>query len=151
MGHGVDKEGIPPLPDKMEALRNAPVPTDVSRLKSHLGLLNYYTKFIPNLSTIIQPLYEQLQLNQPWLRTLACEKAFRHSKQKLDDSSFLAHYDPSKPMKFATDASAYGVGAVILHVLQDGSERSRVCISGLECQRKNYSHAVTERSIGDYL
>ena len=67
LGHGVDKEGIHPLPEKVEAaIRNAPVPIDVSQLKSYLGLLNYYAKFIPNLSTTLQPLYELLQQRKPW-------------------------------------------------------------------------------------
>ena len=145
LGHGVDKEGIHPLPEKVEAIRNAPVPIDVSQLKSYLGLLNYYAKFIPNLSTTLQPLYELLQQRKPWNWTPACEKAFQQSKQKLADSSFLAHYDLSKPMKLATDASAYGVGAVISHVFQDGSERPIAFASRtLSASEKNYSQLQKE-------
>ena len=66
--------------------------------------MNYYAKFIPNLSTILQPLHELLQQNQPWVWTTACEEAFQQSKEKLVDSSFLAHYDygSEKPIAFAS-------------------------------------------------
>ena len=49
LGHGIDEQGIHPLPEKVEAIRNAPVPRDVSQLKSYLGLLNYYAKVTPRI------------------------------------------------------------------------------------------------------
>ena len=67
LGHGIDEQGIHPLPEKVEAIRNAPVPRDVSQLKSYLGLLNYYAKFMPNMSKGLKPLYDLLQKNCPWL------------------------------------------------------------------------------------
>ena len=80
-------QGVHPLADKIEAIRNAPRPTDVSQLKSYLGLLNYYGKFMPNLSTLLHPLYALLQQNQSWVWSKACEQAFQQSKEKLTDSS----------------------------------------------------------------
>ena len=67
LGYGLDDKGVHPLADKIEAIRNAPRPTDVRQLKSYLGLLNYYGKFMPNLSTLLHPLYALLQQNQPWV------------------------------------------------------------------------------------
>ena len=75
-----------PLADKIEAIGNALRPTDVSQLKSYLGLLNYYGKFMPNLSTVLHPLCALLQQNQPWVWSQACEQAFQQSKEKLMDS-----------------------------------------------------------------
>ena len=145
LGHGIDEKGIHPLAEKIEAIRKAPVPTDVSQLKSYLGLLNYYSKFMPNLSTILQPLYVLLQQNQPWVWSSACEQAFQQSKQKLADSSVLVHYDSSKPIKLATDASAYGIGAVISHVSGDGSERPIAFASRtLNSSERNYSQLQKE-------
>ena len=47
------------MPEKVEAIWNAPVPRDVSQLKSYLGLaLNYYAKFMPNMSKGLKPLYD---------------------------------------------------------------------------------------------
>ena len=65
-------------------------PTNVTELKSYLGLLNYYGKFLPNLATILHPLHDLLQKDG------ACESAFLKSKQRLQDSSLLVHYDLNK-------------------------------------------------------
>ena len=51
LGHKIDAEGLHPLPDKLQAVKAAPTPRNVSELKSYLGLLTYYGKFLPNLST----------------------------------------------------------------------------------------------------
>ena len=49
--------------------------------------------------------------------------------QALSSSTVLVHYDPSLPLRLAGDASAYGIGAVISHILPDGSERPIVIAS----------------------
>ncbi len=54
--HRISKEGLQPTDYKVKALKDAPVPANVSQLKSFLGLLNYYGKFVPNLSTVLAPL-----------------------------------------------------------------------------------------------
>ena len=56
LGHIVDAQGLHATPEKLQAIEEAPAPEDVNQLRSFLGLLNYYGKFIPNLASIIQPL-----------------------------------------------------------------------------------------------
>lgn len=56
LGYIVDKDGLHATPSKIEAIVNAPAPRCVSELRSFLGLVNYYGKFICHLSTLIQPL-----------------------------------------------------------------------------------------------
>lgn len=53
LGHRVDKTGLHPLPAKVKAVQEAPTPTSVTELKAYLGLLNFYNKFLPNLSTLL--------------------------------------------------------------------------------------------------
>ena len=62
LGHLIDQDGIRPLPNKVAAIINAPSPTNIQELRSFLGLLNYYGKFIPNLATIVHPMNELLQV-----------------------------------------------------------------------------------------
>ena len=80
---------IRPLPQKMKAIMEAGSPTNVTELKSYLGLLNYYGKFLPNLATILHPLHHCLQKDRPWRWTEACESTLVKSKQQLQDSSLL--------------------------------------------------------------
>ena len=61
LGFKLTSQGIRPCASKVEAICNAPAPKDLSQLQSFLGLLNYYHRFLPNLSTEIKPLYELLR------------------------------------------------------------------------------------------
>ena len=65
LGHWIDKNGIRPLPQKIDAVMHAKNPTNVTEMKSYLGLLNYYGKFLPNLSTTLHPLHDLLQKDRP--------------------------------------------------------------------------------------
>ena len=65
LGYVIDTEGLRPLPEKVEAIRQAPTPRNVAKLKSYLGLLTYYGKFLPNLATHLAPLYKLLGKNVP--------------------------------------------------------------------------------------
>ena len=53
LGHQVDAEGLHTLDTKVDAIQQAPSPKDVQELHSFLGLVHYYGKFIPNLSTLL--------------------------------------------------------------------------------------------------
>ena len=66
LGHQIDAQGLNPLPEKVKTIKDVPKPRNVSELKSYLGLLSYYSEFLPNLSTILAPLYELLQASTKW-------------------------------------------------------------------------------------
>ena len=145
MGHLVNAEGTRATKDKIESIQKAPTPTNVTELKSYLGLLNYYRAFLPNLSTVLQPLNELLQKGVQWVWPKNCDKAFRESKRLVAESELLVHYDTQKPLTLACDASSYGVGAVISHIMDDGSERPIAFASRtLNASEKNYSQLEKE-------
>ena len=93
-------------------------PPSVTELKSYLGLLDYYGKFLPNLATTLLPLHDLLQTDRPLKWTKECERAFVKSKKKLQDSPLLVHYDLKKPLRLACDSSPYEVGVVIYYFSQ---------------------------------
>ena len=68
LGHHISEEGISVLPNKVEATVTAPTPTNITQLRSFLGLINYYGKFIPNLSTTLHPLNALLRAKQKSVR-----------------------------------------------------------------------------------
>ena len=74
LGYTITKEGLRPPADKIKAVENALAPKDVSQLKSFIGLVNYYGKFLPDLSTLLAPLYRLLQKESTWKWTQGQQK-----------------------------------------------------------------------------
>ena len=145
LGHRIDAEGIHPTDEKLKAIMQAPAPENVQELRSFLGLINYYGKFIPNAATILAPLNELLRKDVKWNWTERCQKSFEEAKQTLTSNEVLMHYDPSLPIRMAGDASAYGIGAVIAHVLPDGTERPVAFASRtLTSSERNYAQVEKE-------
>ena len=145
MGFLVDKYGIHPTEEKITAIRDAPRPTCVKELKAYLGLLNYYGLFLQNFSTVLQPLHHLLQKGKSWSWTEQCESSFESSKKMITKSKLLVFYDMKKPLRLACDSSAYGVGAVVSHVMEDGTERPIAFASkSLSATERNYPHNERE-------
>ncbi|UYV83435.1 K02A2.6-like [Cordylochernes scorpioides] len=114
LGHKIAKEGLQPLPSKVEAIQGAPSPTNLTELRAFLGLLTYYSRFIPNMSSTLAPLYNLLKNEQ---------KAFKDIKEKLVQSTLLVHFDPRKRQILSCDASGVGIGAVLSQVQGDNDLR----------------------------
>ena len=123
LGHKIDKDGLHPLEDKVQAVLKAPTPRNVNELKAFLGLISYYGKFLPNLSSTLAPLYFLLRKDTRWHWSTKEETAFSEAKKLLASPRLLVHFDPSLPLTLACDASAYGIGAVLAHQTPDGTER----------------------------
>ena len=123
LGHVIDAEGLHPTNDKIAALKEAPTPTNVTELRSFLGIVNYYGKFLPNLATKLTPLYHLLHRKTKWVWTNEQDKAFQLAKKALQTDAVLVHYDSTKPLLLACDASEYGIGAVLSHIFADGQEK----------------------------
>ena len=105
--------------------------------------MNCYGKFVP--ASIVHPLNQLLQKDTKWQWTQNCAEAVLEAKQALKSSQVPVHYDPSLPITLAGDASAYGIGAVITHVLPDDSERPIAFASRtLSSSEKNYSQLERE-------
>ncbi|XP_043224264.1 uncharacterized protein K02A2.6-like [Amphibalanus amphitrite] len=145
LGHRITADGIHPTEEKIQAIRNMKRPDDVKELQSMLGIINFYRRFLPNLSTQLQPLNQLLQKEARWNWTPACEKVFQQLKSALSEDDVLVHYDEEKPIKLSCDASSYGLGAVISHVMSDGSERPIAFASRtMTSTERNYAQVERE-------
>ncbi|XP_072182146.1 uncharacterized protein [Diadema setosum] len=105
LGHRISQTGIHPTEEKVTAVKEAPTPTNVSELKSYLGILNYYGKFMPNLSTVLEALHVLLQKNTKCVWGAEQQRAFESSKTLLTSDKVLIHYDAKKPLVLNCDAS----------------------------------------------
>ena len=140
VGHIIDEHGLHPTEEKVKAIKEAPTPKNVSELRAFLGIINYYGKFLSNLSAQLSPLHELLQKKSKWKWTSTHTKSFETAKDALQANSLLVHYDDSKPLVLACDASPCGLGAVLSHIMLDGVERPVAYASRTSTTaEKNYS------------
>ena len=145
LSHRVSKSGIRPMKGKVEDLRNAPRPANVDELISFLSAVNYYRRFLPNLSTIIGPLDDLRKHDVEWKWTDVEDAAFVKLKELLCSERVLTFYDPSLPLKVDSDASSTGIGAVLSHVYPNGDERPIEYISRtLSKAERNYAQIDRE-------
>ena len=116
LGHKISDEGLQPTEGKIRAIAEVPEPQNVSQLKAFLGMLNYYAKFLPNISSRLAPLYKLLQKAVSWSWGTEQQEAFQKAKDALTSAKVLVHYDPIQKLMLSCDASPYGVGAVLSQV-----------------------------------
>ncbi|CAH8462024.1 unnamed protein product [Schistosoma rodhaini] len=124
LGFIFDAAGRRPDPENIRAIRTMPTPTNISTLRSFLGLVSYYSAFVPSMHDIRAPLNYLLDKDISWNWTKECENAFCKLKTIISSELLLTHYDPSLPIIVATDASAFGLGAVISHQFPDATEKA---------------------------
>lgn len=123
LGHRFDKHGIYPTLNHITAIQNMTEPTNQKELRSFLGCINYYQKFVPNLQGNCILLYELLKKGNRWKWTKEHGEKFNELKGVLTAETTLAHYTPALPLILYTDASEKGVGGVLCHRYPDKSER----------------------------
>lgn len=129
LGHVISKDGVSTDPEKTAVVENWSIPSTVKQVRSFLGFVGYYRRFIKGFSKIAAPLNALLvgtaSMGQgkrmvDW--TPDCQMAFDTLKAALVSAPVLAYADFSKPFHLYTDASLGGLGAVLAQV-QDGRER----------------------------
>lgn len=145
LGHRISDKGLQPTEDKVRAIKEVPCPTEVSQLRSFLGLINYYAKFLPNLVTTLAPLYQLLQKGKQWSWGEVQTRAFEEAKGQLTSQNLLVHFDNTKELLLSCNASPYGIGAILSHRMEDGSDKPIAFTSrSLSKAEKGYAHLDKE-------
>ncbi|CAG2213598.1 unnamed protein product [Mytilus edulis] len=144
-GHKIDKHGLHKTEDKIKAILDTPEPQNVTQVRSILGLMNYYHKFLPNISSVVRPLHRLLEKDAKWDWNEECKVSFKRAKDLVTSEQVLCHYDPELPIRLACDASPFGLGVVLSHKMQDGTERPIAFASrSLNKAERNYSQIDKE-------
>lgn len=113
LGHRISSKGVSVDPSKIQAIVSWPIPKNIRELRGFLGLSGYYRKFIKNYAHLAGPLTDQLKADKfGW--TDDASRAFEALKQALAAAPVLRMPDFSAPFVIETDASGYGLGAVLL-------------------------------------
>ncbi|KAK6743719.1 hypothetical protein RB195_010799 [Necator americanus] len=145
LGCIIDKDGRHPDPVKIEVIRQLPVPKNVAEVRSFLGMINYYGSFVAEMRQLRAPLDALLKKNVPFKWNEECEAAFNRAKEVLASDLLLTHFDPSLAIIVAADASDHGIGAVILHMMPDGTGKAIWHASrSLTAAERNYGQIEKE-------
>ena len=109
LGHIICAEGISPDREKVKAINQTPPPEDKKGVERLLGFLNYVAKFIPDLSSITQPIRELLKKEYLFNWKQEQETAFQLIKKRMTSAPALAFYNVNKPVTVSCDASNFGL------------------------------------------
>ena len=140
-GFVVSARGISPDPDKLKALREFPVPSNLTTLRSFLGLANYVGSFIPNLSQVTSTLRGLLKKNVSWQWFEEHQKCFEETIKTLLNYATLQHYNPNQMCELLTDASNLnGIGFALTQLDENNHRRIIQCGSrSLSPAERNYA------------
>jgi hypothetical protein len=122
LGHIISKNGIQPDPAKTMAVKEFPIPTNLTELRGFLGLASYYRRFVKDFAKIAAPLHQLMRKDQPFIWTTEHQEVFEELKSRLISAPILIYPDFEKPFILYTDASSFGLGAVLSQKVEDGKE-----------------------------
>lgn len=113
LGHIITDKGIQPNPEKVKAISEIKIPKNPKDIKSFLGLVGYYRKFIENFSLVAKPLTNLLKKGNTFEWTLKCQEAFEKLKTVLTKEIILQYPDFNREFLLTTDASNEAVGSIL--------------------------------------
>ena len=144
LGHIISADGVSPDPNKVKAIASMKTPTTTTELRRFLGMVNQLGKFTPEIAELSKPLRELLSKQSTWLWGPSQASAFQKLKAALTSPTVLAWYDPSADTKLSADASAYGLGAVLLQKV-NGEEWKPVAYASRSMTETEMRYAQIEK------
>ena len=145
LGHIVSKEGVETDPDKVKAVRDWPRPSCVKDVRSFIGFCSYYRRFIPNFATVAKPLIRLTEKKVNFVWSDEHENAWLQLRELMADSPVLAYPDKDAQFILDTDASDFGIGAVLSQTI-DGVERV-IAYGSRVLSRAERRYCITRREL----
>lgn len=119
LGHVINATGISADPEKVRAITEMSSPNSIQEVRRFLGMCNQLSKFSSELADKTKPIRDLLSEKSHWNWGIQQEEAFKEIKKILSDTPVLALYDPKAKTKIRTDASSYGLGAILMQKQSD--------------------------------
>lgn len=144
LGYVVNSLGLHVDPDKIQSILDIPTPKTVKEVRRLIGISSWYRRFVQGYSSLISPLTQLLRKNKPFMWSTECEKAWMELKQRLVTAPILAMPDFEREFVIQTDASDYGVGAVLTQNFDEGEKVIAYISRSLTRQERNFSTTEKE-------
>lgn len=146
LGSIIDENGIRMDPKRVQAMQDLPTPIDKDMLRSALGTLGYYQKFILNYASIASPLTKMTREKEPFVWTKECQQAYEQLKAGILNNAILAVPVIGQPYILDTDACANGIAAVLSQEI-NGIERPILFLSRKLSDLESRTHPQVEREM----
>ncbi|OQV15997.1 Retrovirus-related Pol polyprotein [Hypsibius exemplaris] len=144
LGHLVSRAGLSPDPERVRAIEQYPTPTDLSAVRTFLGKVSYYRRFILGFSAIAKGLTILTEKDRPFVWEFEQAEAFRNLKKAMVSHPILQHFNPDLDCEIHTDASTKGVGAVLIQKNGDSEHVVAYASKGLNKSQRNYAATQLE-------
>ena len=116
LGHELSKHGVTPSDAHVHAIKTFPRPSTVKQVRSFVGVVCFFSQFIPNKGKLLAPLLALTRKQAKWAWTQKCEYSFTELKRVISTKPLLTFADPKKEYFLFTDASCLSIGAAIFQV-----------------------------------
>ena len=143
LGHVVTPCGLKPNNRNLDAIKNFPPPATLKQLQQFLGLTSYYRRFVPSYAKIAHPLHALTRKGALFQWSAECEIAFDTLRAKLLTVPVLAYPDFNKDFTLETDASKFGLGA-ILSQYQEDQKLHPVAYASRSVSATEANYAITD-------
>ncbi|KAB0799268.1 hypothetical protein PPYR_07148 [Photinus pyralis] len=144
LGYTVRYNQISKCQNKVEAIEKVHRPKNADDVRKFLGMVTYYSRFIPNASTLTYPLRKLLQKNYKFSWSSICEAAFIKLKQEISSDRVLVPFNPNLPITIACDASPTGIAGVLSNIIEGGERPVAFVSRSLTQAEQNYSQLDRE-------
>ena len=143
LGHIVSKNGLNVLPENIDKIRNCQRPTNVKQVRSALGMMGYYRKFILGYAKIVQPLNDLLKKDTKFVWSEKCESAFNELKDRLTKAPILRFPQFDKEFTLSVDSSDYSIGFVLSQEFE--GKQHPICFGGRALRDNELKWHITDK------
>jgi Reverse transcriptase (RNA-dependent DNA polymerase)/RNase H-like domain found in reverse transcriptase/Integrase zinc binding domain/Chromo (CHRromatin Organisation MOdifier) domain/Aspartyl protease len=145
LGFVISPEGISMNSDRVIAINEWPIPTNVEEIQIFLGFANFYRRFIEGYSRVVSPITLLLRKGQRFHWSADCQAAFEKLKCRFTSAPILKHFDPDYPIRLHTDASGFAISGILSQL--HGSTWHPIAFYSRKCSAAECNYDTPDREM----